>query len=70
MPPSAKALNWFCCQPESSKAFPLFFVSSEKEDSTYESLSLGRTRGVFGIGSAVSFKGSSHAAGNGTALLR
>ncbi|KAK4410396.1 protein PHYLLO, chloroplastic [Sesamum angolense] len=59
VPPSAKALNWFCSQPEASKVFPLFFLSSEKENPTYKSLSLGRTRGVFGIGSAVSFKGSS-----------
>ncbi|KAL8518400.1 hypothetical protein ACS0TY_009692 [Phlomoides rotata] len=58
VPPSAKSLNWFCSQPESSKVYPLFFISSEMENSTYNSLSLGRTRGVFGIGSAVSFKGS------------
>ncbi|KAH6797875.1 2-oxoglutarate decarboxylase/hydro-lyase/magnesium ion-binding protein [Perilla frutescens var. hirtella] len=70
VPPSAKALNWFCSQPESSKMFPLLFVSSEKENSTYESLSLGRTRGVFGIGSAVSFKGCSpHASGKNSSLL-
>lgn len=71
VPPSAKALNWLCSQPESSKLFPLFFVSNEKENSTYESLSLGRTRGVFGIGSAVSFKGCSpHASGKCSSLLR
>ncbi|KAK4430131.1 protein PHYLLO, chloroplastic [Sesamum alatum] len=58
VPPSAKALNWFCSQPEASKVFPLFFLSNEKENPTYKSLSLGRIRGVFGIGSAVSFKGS------------
>ncbi|XP_047960192.1 protein PHYLLO, chloroplastic isoform X1 [Salvia hispanica] len=70
VPPSAKALNWFCSQPESSKVFPLFFLSSDKENPTYESLSLGRTRGVFGIGSAVSFKGSPHASGKHSYLSR
>ncbi|KAL0396872.1 UNVERIFIED_CONTAM: protein PHYLLO, chloroplastic [Sesamum calycinum] len=71
VPPSAKALNWFCSQPEASKVFPLFFLSSEKENPTYKSLSLGRTRGVFGIGSAVSFKGSSpDASGKHSAIQR
>ncbi|KAK6133984.1 hypothetical protein DH2020_032275 [Rehmannia glutinosa] len=44
VPPSAKALNWFCSQPEASDVFPLFFLSNE-ENPTYKSLSLGRTRG-------------------------
>lgn len=55
MPPSAKALNWFCSQPESSAVFPLFFVSKETSDPSYKSLLLNETRGVFGIGSAVYF---------------
>ncbi|PIN25904.1 Isochorismate synthase [Handroanthus impetiginosus] len=71
VPPSAKALNWFCSQPETSKVFPLFFISNEKENPTYKSLSLGRTRGVFGIGSAVNFKGHSpHESGKYGALQR
>ncbi|KAL2234920.1 UNVERIFIED_CONTAM: Protein PHYLLO, chloroplastic [Sesamum indicum] len=71
VPPSAKALNWFCSQPEASKVFPLFFLSNEKENPTYKSLSLGRTRGVFGIGSAVSFKRSSpDASGKHNAIQR
>lgn len=71
MPPSAKALNWYCSQPESSKVFPLFFLSNEKEDPSFKSLSLGRTRGVFGMGSAVNFKGSSpHGSGEINALQR
>ncbi|XP_051146167.1 protein PHYLLO, chloroplastic [Andrographis paniculata] len=59
VPPSAKALNWYCCQPEASDIFPLFFLSNEKDSPSFKSLSLGRTRGVFGMGSAVNFKGSS-----------
>ncbi|GMN38911.1 hypothetical protein TIFTF001_008132 [Ficus carica] len=55
VPPSAKALNWFCSQPESSAVFPLFFVSKETSDPSYKSLLLNETRGVFGIGSAVYF---------------
>ncbi|XP_071926844.1 protein PHYLLO, chloroplastic-like isoform X2 [Coffea arabica] len=55
VPPSAKALNWFCSQPESDGVFPQFYLSKEKENPTYKSLALGRTRGVFGIGSALSF---------------
>ncbi|KAK4479848.1 hypothetical protein RD792_015391 [Penstemon davidsonii] len=71
VPPSAKALNWFCSQPESSEVFPLFFLSNEKDNPTYKSLSLGRTRGVFGIGSALNFKGrSTHALENYDALQR
>ncbi|KAF2321397.1 hypothetical protein GH714_040986 [Hevea brasiliensis] len=32
VPPSPKALNWFCCQLESSGVFPQFFVSKETEN--------------------------------------
>ncbi|KAL7171373.1 hypothetical protein ACSBR2_036094 [Camellia fascicularis] len=62
VPPSAKALNWFCCQPESSGVFPQFFLSKEKDDPTFRSLSLNGVRGVFGIGTAVLFKGFSSCA--------
>ncbi|KAL3512857.1 hypothetical protein ACH5RR_025574, partial [Cinchona calisaya] len=55
--PSAKALNWFCSQQESDGVFPQFYLSKEKENPTYKSIALGRTRGVFGIGSALSFSG-------------
>ncbi|XP_073287012.1 protein PHYLLO, chloroplastic isoform X2 [Primulina huaijiensis] len=71
VPPSAKALKWFSCQPDTSKVYPLFFLSNETENPTYKSLSLGRTRGVFGIGSAVNFKGTSpDASGENTAIQR
>ncbi|KAL8035297.1 hypothetical protein ABFS82_12G085600 [Erythranthe guttata] len=72
VPPSAKALNWFCSQPEQSEVFPLFFISNEKENPTYKSLSLGRSRGVFGIGSAVNFRGPPppHASEKGSAIQR
>lgn len=59
VPPSAKSLNWFCCQPKSSGVFPQFFISKEKDNQTLRSLSLGGVRGVFGIGAAIIFKGSS-----------
>ena len=59
MPPSAKALNWFCCQPESSSVFPMFFISKDSNEPSYKSLVLNETRGVFGIGSAVCFKRNS-----------
>ncbi|CAK9181626.1 unnamed protein product [Ilex paraguariensis] len=58
VPPSAKALKWFCCQPELSKAFPLFFLSKKMENPTYQMLSLDRTRGVFGLGAAFYIKSS------------
>lgn len=71
MPPSAKALKWFSYQPDASKVYPLFFLSNEKENPTYKSLSLGRTRGVFGIGSAINFKGTSpDASGENSAIQR
>ncbi|XP_022776671.1 protein PHYLLO, chloroplastic isoform X13 [Durio zibethinus] len=59
VPPSAKALNWFCSQPESSGVFPLFFLSKEMNSPTCKSLYLNTARGVFGIGAAVSFTNSS-----------
>lgn len=55
MPPGAKALNWFCRQPESSSVYPLFFISKDKSEPSYKSLVLNETRGVFGIGAAVYF---------------
>ncbi|KAI7996125.1 hypothetical protein LOK49_LG10G00530 [Camellia lanceoleosa] len=62
VPPSAKALNWFCYQPESSGVFPQFFLSKERNNPTFRSLSLSGVHGVFGIGTAVLFKGSSSCA--------
>ncbi|KAI9169285.1 hypothetical protein LWI28_010195 [Acer negundo] len=59
VPPGAKALNWFCCQPESSGVFPVFFLSKEMENPTCQSLYLNQTRGVFGIGTAIYFARSS-----------
>ncbi|XP_071926454.1 protein PHYLLO, chloroplastic isoform X3 [Coffea arabica] len=56
VPPSPKALKWFCSQPQSGGVFPRFFLSKE-ENPSYMSLALGRTSGVFGIGAAVYFKG-------------
>lgn len=58
VPPGAKALYWFCVQPESSKVFPLFFMSKEEEP-TYKTLYLNETRGAFGIGAAAYFRCSS-----------
>ncbi|MBA0828474.1 hypothetical protein Goarm_013146 [Gossypium armourianum] len=55
VPPSAKALNWFCSQPESSAVFPMFFLSKETISPTCKSLYLNKVRGVFGIGAAISF---------------
>ncbi|CAI9096378.1 OLC1v1032508C2 [Oldenlandia corymbosa var. corymbosa] len=55
VPPSSKALNWFCCQPESDGVFPQFYMSNEKNSPTCKTLTLGRDRGVFGIGSAIHF---------------
>ncbi|XP_018715157.2 protein PHYLLO, chloroplastic isoform X4 [Eucalyptus grandis] len=70
VPPSAKALCWFCVQPESSKVFPLFFMS-EEEEPTYKSLYLNETRGTFGIGAAAYFRySSSEATGESTQIKR
>ncbi|XP_060185317.1 protein PHYLLO, chloroplastic isoform X1 [Lycium barbarum] len=59
VPPSAKSLNWFCCQPESSGVFPQFFLSKERENPSGKSVVLGHTRGTFGIGAAINLKGFS-----------
>lgn len=59
MPPSAKALNWFCSQPESSAVYPLFFISKDTENPSLKSLYVNETRGVFGIGAAVYYTPSS-----------
>ncbi|KAL4281360.1 hypothetical protein GQ457_03G011440 [Hibiscus cannabinus] len=59
VPPSAKALNWFCSQPDSSGIFPLFFLSKETTRPTCKSLYLNTTRGIFGIGASISFTDSS-----------
>nr|GMC46873.1 protein PHYLLO, chloroplastic isoform X2 [Ipomoea batatas] len=47
--------------PESSAVFPIIFLSKERDHPTYKSLALGRTHGVFGIGSAINFNGPSSA---------
>ncbi|KAJ1442198.1 hypothetical protein SESBI_01013 [Sesbania bispinosa] len=59
VPPSPKALSWFCCQPESSGVFPQIFVSKNTDNPTCKSLYVNGSRGVFGIGAAVSFAHSS-----------
>lgn len=70
VPPSAKALNWFCSQPESSGVFPLFFLSKEMNSPTCKSLYLNTARGVFGIGAAVSFTNSSCAPAEQSSIKR
>ncbi|XP_011009175.1 PREDICTED: protein PHYLLO, chloroplastic isoform X3 [Populus euphratica] len=62
VPPSPKALNWFCSLPESDGVFPRFFQSKETEDASCKKLYLRRTRGVFGLGSAICFEASSYCA--------
>ncbi|KAM7271199.1 hypothetical protein ACFE04_030413 [Oxalis oulophora] len=59
VPPSAKALTWFCSQPESSSVFPLFFLSKQTENPRYKSLFSNDPIGVFGMGAAIYFKQSS-----------
>ncbi|XP_057414973.1 protein PHYLLO, chloroplastic isoform X3 [Lotus japonicus] len=59
VPPSPKALSWFCCQPESSGVFPLIYLSKDTDNPTCKSLYVNGSRGVFGIGAAVSFAHSS-----------
>ncbi|XP_045833302.1 protein PHYLLO, chloroplastic isoform X1 [Trifolium pratense] len=59
VPPSPKALSWFCCQPESSGVYPLIFISKNMDNPTCKSLYVNGSRGVFGIGAAVSFVNSS-----------
>lgn len=65
VPPSPKALNWFCCQPESS-VYPLFFLSKDTDNPTYKSLYLRESRGVFGIGAAIYFTNSSSSSSSST----
>lgn len=62
MPPSAKSLNWFCSQPESSSVFPLFYISKDSSEPSYKTLLLNETRGVFGIGASVYFSRDSSSA--------
>lgn len=69
VPPSAKALLWFCCQPESSEVYPIFFLSNEK-DPTIKSLYLNDTRGVFGIGTAIYFASLSSTSSKQSTLKR
>ncbi|KAK7360716.1 hypothetical protein VNO77_02725 [Canavalia gladiata] len=54
VPPSPKALAWFCSQPQSSAVFPLIYVSNYNNGDC-KSLYVNGSRGVFGIGAAVSF---------------
>ncbi|KAJ6718644.1 ISOCHORISMATE SYNTHASE 2 CHLOROPLASTIC [Salix purpurea] len=56
VPPSPKALNWFCSLPELDGVFPRFFLSKETEDASFKNLYLHKTRGVFGLGSAICFE--------------
>lgn len=69
VPPSTRALMWFCCQPESSEVFPIFFLSKEK-DATIKSLYLNDTRGVFGIGTAIYFASLSSTSSKQSTLKR
>ncbi|XP_016572692.2 protein PHYLLO, chloroplastic isoform X3 [Capsicum annuum] len=59
VPPSAKSLNWFCCQPESSGVFPQFFLSKERENPSCKSFVSSHARGIFGIGASINLKGFS-----------
>ncbi|KAI4357933.1 hypothetical protein L6164_001848 [Bauhinia variegata] len=59
VPPSPKALCWFCCQPESSQVYPLIFISKNRDNPMHKSLQVNGNRGVFGIGASVSFTHSS-----------
>ncbi|KAJ4961763.1 hypothetical protein NE237_021673 [Protea cynaroides] len=57
VPPSTKALNWLCFQPQSLGAFPQFYLSKkEVEDLSCEFLPL-EGHGISGVGSAVYFTG-------------
>ena len=49
VPPSPKALNWFCSLPESDGVFPRFFLSKETEDASFKNLYLHRTREFSGL---------------------
>lgn len=70
VPPSAKALDWFCRQPESSEVFPVFFLSRDTENPTSKSLYLNQNRGVFGIGAAIYFTHSASCASEERTKLR
>ncbi|CAN0923900.1 Protein PHYLLO, chloroplastic [Linum grandiflorum] len=59
LPPSPKALNWFCAHPPLSGVFPRFFLSKETGDPSCKTLHLNRTHGVLGIGAAIYFTHSS-----------
>ncbi|MED6108668.1 hypothetical protein PIB30_026234 [Stylosanthes scabra] len=59
VPPSPKALSWFCSQPELLGVYPLMYLSKNVDNPTLKSLYVNGSRGVFGIGSAVSFSSSS-----------
>lgn len=60
MPASVKALDWLCSQPESSVAYPQFYLSLKQlENLPNELVSSYQMVGVSGIGSAVHFTGSS-----------
>ncbi|TKY49620.1 PHYLLO protein [Spatholobus suberectus] len=58
IPPSPKAFILFCSQPHSSSVFPLIYVSKNNADS--KSLYVNGSRGVCGIGAAVSFLPPNH----------
>ncbi|KAL8128672.1 hypothetical protein V2J09_017827 [Rumex salicifolius] len=55
VPPRAKALSWFCTEPEPSEVFPQFYVSKESNMATHQSIDLNNSLGIFGIGAAVDF---------------
>ncbi|XP_054809027.1 protein PHYLLO, chloroplastic isoform X2 [Prosopis cineraria] len=71
VPPSPKALSWFCCQPESSGVFPQIYLSKNSDNPTCKSLHVNGRRGVFGVGAAASFtRHSSHNMGKQSLFKR
>ncbi|KAH9607030.1 hypothetical protein KSS87_013805 [Heliosperma pusillum] len=70
VPPTASALNWFCCQPESSGVFPQFYLSKQSETLKNEPALSSKSRGVFGIGAAVCFRHSTSSADNWNSFRR
>lgn len=70
MPPSAKALFWFCSQPTSSDVFPVFFLSKETLEPSYKSLYVKEPHGVFGIGNALSFVHPSSIDSKGHSMMK
>ncbi|KAF9592543.1 hypothetical protein IFM89_015564, partial [Coptis chinensis] len=71
VPPSAKALSWFCSQPQSSGVFPQFYFSNNNLDHPpTDSHSLDGVHGVSGIGAAVQFTGSSSASSDWSLIER